>query len=233
MSDDEGIFSMRIPLWQVIIGVVAAYSVQYFIGDGRKPGHKKHHSKTDLAADVAKEEPKQKEAEPEKKAEAPTEEVKKSETEAEADAESDDYDEPYDPDYLFYDEPYLIEDNYTMRDAPFKMVLVVNMELKMGKGKIAAQCGHATMGAYKLSRKHCRTALHCWERHGTAKVVVKAEQEQELYDILQGAKTIGVVAYIVEDAGRTQIAAGSRTVLALGPAPAVVIDQLTGHLKLL
>lgn len=36
-----------------------------------------------------------------------------------------------------------------------------------------------------------------------------------------------------EDAGRTQIAAGSRTVLAIGPAPVRELDSITGHLKLL
>ena len=30
-----------------------------------------------------------------------------------------------------------------------KMVLVVREDLKMGKGKIGAQCGHATLGAYR------------------------------------------------------------------------------------
>ena len=30
-----------------------------------------------------------------------------------------------------------------------KMVLVVRTDLKMGKGKIGAQCGHATLGSYK------------------------------------------------------------------------------------
>ncbi len=29
------------------------------------------------------------------------------------------------------------------------MVLVVRSDLKMGKGKIGAQCGHAVLGAYK------------------------------------------------------------------------------------
>jgi len=41
------------------------------------------------------------------------------------------------------------------------------------------------------------------------------------------------VYYIVEDAGRTQIAAGSQTVLAIGPAPVKVLEEITGHLKLL
>ena len=45
--------------------------------------------------------------------------------------------------------------------------------------------------------------------------------------------SIGLVAYIVEAAGRTQIAAGSKTVLAIGPAPDSVLKKLTGHLKLL
>ena len=40
-------------------------------------------------------------------------------------------------------------------------------------------------------------------------------------------------SYIVHDAGRTQIAAGSQTVLAIGPAPKGDIDKLTGHLSLL
>ena len=30
-----------------------------------------------------------------------------------------------------------------------KMVLVIRSDLKMGKGKIGAQCGHAVLGAYR------------------------------------------------------------------------------------
>ena len=33
-------------------------------------------------------------------------------------------------------------------DAPYKMVLCVNQELGMGKGKLAAQCCHAAVGCY-------------------------------------------------------------------------------------
>ena len=35
---------------------------------------------------------------------------------------------------------------------PNKMVLVVRTDLDMGKGKMAAQCGHATLAAYKIAR---------------------------------------------------------------------------------
>jgi PTH2 family peptidyl-tRNA hydrolase len=52
-------------------------------------------------------------------------------------------------------------------------------------------------------------------------------------ELAQKAIQRGLPAYIVHDAGRTQIAAGSQTVLAIGPGPKSVIDQVTGHLSLL
>ena len=42
-----------------------------------------------------------------------------------------------------------------------------------------------------------------------------------------------IPCYLVTDAGRTQIAAGSKTVLAIGPWGKSRLDTLTGHLKLL
>lgn len=42
----------------------------------------------------------------------------------------------------------------------------------------------------------------------------------------------GINTHVVCDAGKTQIAAGSRTVLALGPAPIEEIDKIASHLKL-
>jgi PTH2 family peptidyl-tRNA hydrolase len=43
----------------------------------------------------------------------------------------------------------------------------------------------------------------------------------------------GLPCYIVHDAGRTQIAAGSQTVLAIGPGYKSDIDSITGGLPLL
>ena len=52
-------------------------------------------------------------------------------------------------------------------------------------------------------------------------------------DLAAKASSLGMPTYIVCDAGRTQIAAGSQTVLAIGPAPKSLVDQVTGHLRLL
>ena len=47
------------------------------------------------------------------------------------------------------------------------------------------------------------------------------------------AAASGLPLFVVQDAGRTEVAPGSRTVLAVGPAPASRVDQVTGRLKLL
>ncbi len=117
--------------------------------------------------------------------------------------------------------------------GPFKMVLVVNMALQMGKGKIGAQCGHAAVGAYQGALKLAPNTLKWWERTGCAKIALKGENDDTLFQIEETARSLGLITYLVEDAGRTQIPAGSRTVLAVGPAPAALFDGLTGHLKLL
>lgn len=102
-------------------------------------------------------------------------------------------------------------------------------------GKIGAQCGHATLACYKHFLRHApnSTILKRWERMGQAKVALQVKGEEELEILQAQAVSLGLVAHIIHDAGRTQIASGSATVLGIGPAPKGVIDQVTGHLKLL
>jgi len=113
-----------------------------------------------------------------------------------------------------------------------KMVLVVRQDLKMGKGKAAAQCCHATLSAYKSARRKCPDLLRTWEVGGQQKVTVKAESEEDLLVLMAQARSLGLVTAIIADAGRTQIAPGSKTVLAVGPGLADLVDQVTGSLKL-
>lgn len=75
--------------------------------------------------------------------------------------------------------------------------------------------------------------LRRWERHGQMKVALQVKSEDELLMLQAKAMSLGVVAEVIADAGRTQIASGSLTVLGVGPAPRGVVDSVTGHLKLL
>ncbi|NWI87812.1 PTH2 hydrolase, partial [Pitta sordida] len=114
----------------------------------------------------------------------------------------------------------------------FKMVLVVRTDLKMGKGKVAAQCCHAAVSAYKQAQRRNPELLEQWEYCGQPKVVLKAPDEETLVRLLDEAKRLGLTVSLIQDAGRTQIAPGSRTVLGIGPGPVEVIDKVSGHLKL-
>lgn len=115
----------------------------------------------------------------------------------------------------------------------FKLTLVVRSDLGMTKGKIAAQCGHATLACYKAAKKVNPSLLRAWECSGQAKVALKCDSEDKLLELQAIALSLGLPAQTIQDAGRTQIAPGSRTVLGVGPGPAELIDQVTGHLKLL
>ncbi|KAI8803204.1 peptidyl-tRNA hydrolase PTH2-domain-containing protein [Cladochytrium replicatum] len=113
-----------------------------------------------------------------------------------------------------------------------KMVLVVRTDIQMGKGKVAAQCGHAAVAAYVEAQKKAPRILRHWETYGAAKIALKCDSEEDMLEMQKKARATGLVARSIQDAGRTQIAAGTRTVLAIGPAPKSAIDKITGHLKL-
>lgn len=113
-----------------------------------------------------------------------------------------------------------------------KMILIVRSDLKMGKGKVAAQCSHAAVSAYKQVQCRNPELLKQWEYYGQPKVVVKVPDEGTLLELLYHAKEVGLPVSLIQDAGRTQIAPGSRTVLGVGPGPADLVDRVTGHLRL-
>ena len=113
-----------------------------------------------------------------------------------------------------------------------KQVIVVRIDLDMGKGKIAAQVGHAcVLGAEHVRKSNPEWFTQWWG--GQEKIVVKVSSQKELEKIKQGAIELGLPWSEVTDAGHTQIAPGTLTCISLGPAPEEKIDKVTSELKLL
>jgi PTH2 family peptidyl-tRNA hydrolase len=113
-----------------------------------------------------------------------------------------------------------------------KQVIVVRTDLKMGRGKTAAQSAHASLAALeKTLQQHAEWAEE-WKTHGQAKVVLKIGSEKELLELFEKTKKKLPCALIV-DAGRTQVESGSKTCVGIGPAPSEKIDEFTKQLKLL
>uniref|UniRef100_A0A7S2ZHR8 peptidyl-tRNA hydrolase n=1 Tax=Rhodosorus marinus TaxID=101924 RepID=A0A7S2ZHR8_9RHOD len=115
----------------------------------------------------------------------------------------------------------------------YKIVLCVRTDLGMKKGKIAAQCGHATLGVYKEAVRFRPREVNAWEENAQPKIAVQIKSMNEARGLERAARSRGIPTYMVYDAGRTQISAGSMTVLAIGPARKDELDAITGKLKLL
>ena len=111
-----------------------------------------------------------------------------------------------------------------------KQVLVVNSDLALPPGKMAAQVAHASIAAFLIADNANRQE---WLDVGMPKIVLAGENEAQMHLLLRQAREAGVPAYLVRDAGRTVIPEGTVTCLGLGPAPKEDIDALTGALALL
>ncbi|ORD93741.1 PTH2 [Enterospora canceri] len=115
-----------------------------------------------------------------------------------------------------------------------KMVFLVNNSLGMKKGKVISQCMHAYDGIVErvMENREIRGMYSKWKRSGCAKVVVKADVGafNGIYSKLYEYDLINYV--MITDAGRTQIKAGSNTVIGIGPDYSEEIDRFTGECKL-
>lgn len=116
--------------------------------------------------------------------------------------------------------------------TPVKQAIVVRTDLEMGKGKIAAQVGHAcVMGAMRV-REARPEWFEAW-RPSQAKVVLRAGSLSEIEGIRRAAAEAGAPWDMVSDAGLTQLEPGTVTCIAVGPAPDELVDRVTGDLRLL
>lgn len=109
-----------------------------------------------------------------------------------------------------------------------KQVILIRKDLGMSKGKIAAQAAHAAVEATLKSDKNMVSA---WRQIGMKKVTLKIESKEELYKYLQDAKDANLTTALITDAGKTEIAPGTPTCLAIGPDEENKIDTITGNLK--
>ena len=113
-----------------------------------------------------------------------------------------------------------------------KQVIAVRTDLGMGKGKIAAQVGHAcVLGAEHVRTSHPEWFSRWWS--GQEKIVVRVSGIKELQGIKRDAIEMGLPWSEVSDAGHTQISPGTTTCISIGPAPENLVDKVTGRLKLL
>ena len=104
--------------------------------------------------------------------------------------------------------------------GPMKMACVVNQGLKMGKGKIAAQVGHASVKAVLDLGKTNPIALEAYLSKGQKKICLKVPDSEHLTNLQEECKKRGIPCSAIHDAdAHTQIPAGFvYSTHAIGPA---------------
>jgi len=135
-----------------------------------------------------------------------------------------------------------------------KQMIVVRRDLKMRKGKIAAQAGHACVNAVlmALSKENLLSKVSfdeegmtltgvrdtdsplCqWFLHGEAKICVYVDSEEALLEIDRKAKEAGILSALIQDAGHTEFhGEPTFTCLAFEPQLPEKVDPITGELPL-
>ena len=145
-----------------------------------------------------------------------------------------------------------------MPERPYKskQMIVMRRDLRMRKGKIAAQAGHACVEAVLLALARegrldqvrvtpsqnwiylddsgtVDTPLSRWFDAGVAKVCVYVDGEEALLDLARRGREMGFVVALVRDAGYTEFhGEPTYTCLAFEPLMPDQIDPLTGDLPL-
>lgn len=111
-----------------------------------------------------------------------------------------------------------------------KQVIVLRTDLGMSKGKMIAQACHASLGAYNNAGSMKKAN---WEAEGAKKIAVKAKSEDKLMELFKQARSMNISAYIVKDAGETELDPGTVTALGIGPDDDGTVDKVTKELPLM
>lgn len=112
----------------------------------------------------------------------------------------------------------------------------------MRRGKEIAQGSHASM-SFMLKPLRAQDKNKCkihlsddtleWFKSGQTKICLKIDSEEALLEIVNKAKSAGLEAHAIVDAGRTEFdGVPTVTCAAIGPNKSEEIDKLTKHLKL-
>jgi len=112
----------------------------------------------------------------------------------------------------------------------YKQVIVIRSDLKMSRGKVAAQSSHAAISA---ADKADKKILAAWKKEGQKKIVLKVKSELELLEIKAKCDGLKLPVSLIIDAGLTELTPGTATAIAIGPDKEEKINKVTGSLPLL
>jgi len=116
-------------------------------------------------------------------------------------------------------------------EVEYKQVLVLRSDIRMSPGKAAVQAAHAAVAAFEETKRMRPEWARAWLNQLQKKIALRAPLN-EILKLYEKAKSLGLPAVIIRDAGLTELPPNTITALGIGPAPSKLVDKVTGHLKL-
>ena len=132
--------------------------------------------------------------------------------------------------YIFFHKTSKKSHKIKLEKGEYQVVVVINKDLKMSKGKVLSQFGHAIDALHEKLQEYPEL-VEIWRNSGSAKIALKGSQE-DFKKIIEECKNRNFIFTRIYDAGRTQVTPGSNTVIAVGPATKKQLEDVTGHLSL-
>ena len=111
------------------------------------------------------------------------------------------------------------------------LYVIVRNDLKLTKGKLVAQTGHAVHLALRTPDNN--TYREAWENGSYAKIALKVDREEALDQLAKALTEAGIPHAVVTDEGRTEIPPNTKTALGIAPRPRSHLQPFVGQLKLL
>jgi len=111
----------------------------------------------------------------------------------------------------------------------YKQAILLRQDLRLPLGKASSQVAHASVDATLKSDKKI---VGLWKKEGGKKVILKVNDEKELFKYKQMAEEIGLKTSLISDAGHTVVEPGTITCLGIGPDLEEKIDKVSGKLKM-
>jgi PTH2 family peptidyl-tRNA hydrolase len=120
-----------------------------------------------------------------------------------------------------------------LEEYEYKQVIVVRTDIRMSRGKLAAQVAHASVSSFYRVYRERREWAEEWLRNKQPKIVCRVDSISYIKKLGEDADRLGLPNVVIEDAGLTELAPGTITCIGIGPGPVELIDKVTGHLPLL
>ena len=114
----------------------------------------------------------------------------------------------------------------------YKMAIIMRLDIEISSGKAIAQGAHAAVACANSAKAKKTEIYKKWQNEGAKKVVLAVDDMEELDHYVKKARSMGLVTYLVMDAGLTEVPPGTVTCAGIGPDREMAVDKVTGSLPL-